>query len=206
MIAPPGWAGVAFSDAADGDVRHDILARKRLSRSLGISSNWGTVNQVHGIGVVQADAPGNWGEADAIWTSTLEVPIAIFTADCFAVVVIADAAVGIAHAGWRGAAAGVVGELFDAMATAGHEPRTAAIGPGIGACCFEVGPEVLQRFPGHGSITDWGSQSVDLAGEIMGQTPLEEVWLAANCTKHEDRWFSYRNNRTEERMAALAWL
>lgn len=206
MIAPPDVAGVAFSGAADGDIRGDDLARVRLSDSLGISASWATVTQVHGCTVVEAQRPGELGDADAIWTAEAGLPIAVFTADCFGVVLKAEGAVGVAHAGWRGTATGVVGSLAHCMDAAGHAPLVAAIGPGIGSCCFEVGSEVVERFPARQTMTDWGTQSVDLIGEIIGQLPVKDVWCADRCTKHENQWFSHRSNRTKKRMAALAWL
>ncbi|MGH3650462.1 MAG: hypothetical protein ACRDU9_07090, partial [Acidimicrobiia bacterium] len=69
MIRPPGEDGVAFSEAADGDIRNDPVARSELSRRLRLPQDWAVVNQVHGKEVARADAPGVAGEADALWTT-----------------------------------------------------------------------------------------------------------------------------------------
>ncbi len=205
MISPPS-PGVAFSDASDGDVRGNPAARSRLAARLGIPDTWATVNQVHGADVLFADRPGNWGSGDALWTTTRALPIGIFTADCFGVVLEGGGAVGVAHAGWRGVKSGVVPALLESMESSGIKVSTARIGPGIGPCCFEVGQEVVDHFTGSESTTDWGTPSVDLRSAIEGQLPDVEITATDVCTRHETRWFSHRENGTTERMVTLAWL
>ena len=206
MIIPPGAAGrVVFSDAGDGDLRSSVDARLELSRRTGIASEWATVSQVHGSAVIRVSAAGQAGEADALWTSEPRLPLAIFTADCLAVVLQAAGAAGIAHAGWRGAVGGVVPELRSAMSGAGFEPERAFIGPGIGPCCFEVGSEVAERFPQSLSRTSWDSASVDLCRAVRDSLPGMEVWSADVCTKHESGWFSHRSDATPLRQAGITW-
>lgn len=199
-------SGVAFSDASDGDVRSDDARRADLARRLGISDRWATLTQVHGSKVVEVDRPGLQGEADAMFTATSGLPLAIFTADCAGVVVQAPGAVGVAHAGWRGAASGVVEALVTGMRRAGFEPATAAIGPALGPCCLEVGPEVSARFDGFTARTSWDSESIDLEQAITSQLGGMKVWAANRCTLHEPGWFSHRRDGTVARMATIAWL
>ena len=206
MIRPPGMIGVAFTGAGDGDQRGDSEARDRVARALGIGSDWASLRQVHGNTALQATDPGVRGEGDALWTMTRGLPLAVFTADCFGVVLIAPGAVGVAHAGWRGASAGVVPALRSAMSDAGHPPQRAAIGPGIGSCCFEVGDEVAAEFEGLTSRTTWGSGSVDLPSAIRAQVSDLEVWESGSCTRHEAGWYSHRRDATPSRLATLGWL
>lgn len=207
MITPPGAAGrVVFTDAGDGDVRSDTAARRALSHRAGIASEWATVSQVHGSDVVRVSAPGQAGEADGLWTTEPKLPLAIFTADCLAVALQAPGATGIAHAGWRGAAAGVVPALRAAMASGGHQPERAFIGPGIGPCCFEVGLEVAERFPRNESRTSWDTVSVDLFGSVRDSLDDLDVWSAGVCTKHEAGWFSHRSDATPSRQAGVTWI
>lgn len=206
MIIPSGAAGrVVFSDEADGDLRSDAGARVELTRKTGMASEWATVSQVHGSSVVRVSAPGQAGEADALWTTEPGLPVAIFTADCLAVVLQAPGAAGIAHAGWRGAALGVVSGLKSAMSEAGFEPDRAFLGPGIGPCCFEVGPEVVERFPSNLARTSWDSASVDLSGAVRDSLSGLDVWSAGVCTKHDAGWFSHRSDATPSRQAGIAW-
>ena len=78
------------------------------------------------------------------------------------------------------------------MTRQGHEPIAAAIGPGIGPCCFEVGPDVAERFPQDLTETRWGATSVDLAGSLRRQLEGLEVWLSGACTMHETGFYSHR--------------
>lgn len=206
MIRPPGTTGAAFSEASDGDLRRHPEARSQVSSSLGIPSAWAWVNQVHAHDVVRVSRSGDAGAADALWTSKRHLPIAVFTADCLGVVLRSTDAVGVAHAGWRGASQAVVTSLRTAMTHSGFEPSRAYVGPGIGSCCFEVGRDVSERFPEHIAATTWGTASVDLLGSISTELVGMEVWTAGGCTYHEDSWFSHRRDATRDRMAALAWL
>jgi YfiH family protein len=205
MILPPGVAGAAFSEVVDGDIRHDDSAHARLSERLGVPDRWATVRQVHGATVRLAVAPGVQGDADAMWTEDTGLPLAVYTADCFGIVMRSDRAVGVAHAGWRGAAAGVVRALRESMTDAGHAPTRAVMGPGIRSCCFEVGEEVAALFPGHVTRTTWGTLSVDLPAVLLAQLDGLEAEVIEGCTAHQDRFFSHRRAGLPHRMVALGW-
>lgn len=205
-LRPAGLRGGAFGSVLDGDGRADGEARLTLSRRLGIPSEWAWVRQVHGIAVAEARAPGMLGDADALFATTPGVTLAVGTADCLPVILEGEDGVGIAHAGWRGAAAGVVGALREAMESAGVEVRRAAIGPGIGPCCFEVGPEVAERFPRHAATTTWGTASVDLAGAVASQLEGVAVTAAGVCTMTDERFHSHRRDGTAQRQVSVAWL
>ena len=170
MIRPGILPGGGFGTAADGDARRDPKTRRLLSTELGIDPDWAWMRQVHGTTVIRATGPGSLGEADAVYTTVAGLALAVGTADCYPVVLVGTGIIGIAHAGWRGAAGGVVAELHAAMTAAGAAPHAAAIGPGIGPCCFEVGGEVALRFPGCEATTTWGTTSVDLAEFVADVT------------------------------------
>ena len=176
MIVPTG--GVAFTLAADGDARSDLSARRtdrrrpRHHQRVGSDPPGARVRRWS-----RSTEPGDHGEADALFTLT-DVPVAVFTADCLALFSRVDGGVGVAHAGWRGAEAGVVPELRRRMDRAGVTVDQAFIGPGIGACCFEVGPEVAERFGGFIGTTTWGTASVDLVAVIRAAARGVEVWSA----------------------------
>ena len=206
MNLPPVVDGAAFTDAADGDQRNDLRSRSAVSSWLGISRSWATVRQVHGATLIRAEAPGELDDADSMWSDVPGLPLAVFTADCFGVVLKAKSAVGVAHAGWRGAAAGVVLGLREEMTRQGYEPIVAAIGPGIGPCCFEVGPDVAERFPRDVAETRWGATSVDLAASLRRQLEGLEVWLSGACTMHETGFYSHRRSRTALRNATITWV
>jgi len=206
MIRPPGFRGAAFGTAADGDGRHDPGARQRVSQELGIPAEWAWVHQVHGCRVWAVDRPGRQGDGDALFTTVPRLPLAVGVADCYPVVLEGPGGVGLAHMGWRGAAAGVVGALREAMEAAGVPPLRAAVGPGIGPCCYEVGADVLARLAPFRSRSRRGGESVDLAGAAVAGLDGLEVWQSGACTCCGTGFHSYRRDAGRERQVAVAWL
>jgi YfiH family protein len=109
------------------------------------------LQQIHSAATFVAHEHGLVGEGDALVTSSPNVAVSIRTADCFPIL-LADPktrAVAAVHAGWRGTAAGIVAATLARMRSEfGTEPENsyAAIGPGIGRCCYEVGIEVARQF------------------------------------------------------------
>jgi YfiH family protein len=206
MIRPGSLPGVVFGDANDGDPRRDPAARERMAAAAGIGSDWAWMRQVHGATVVRATAPGVLGEADAAFTTVPGLPLAVGIADCYPVVLVAEGGVGIAHAGWRGVVAEVVPQLRAAMIAVGVTPHRAAIGPGIGPCCFEVGPEVAARFPGFVTTTTRGTVGVDLPAALRSQLVGLTVWESGVCTMSDAGYHSFRRDGTAQRQAGVSWL
>ena len=163
------------------------------------------MTQVHGADALAVSGPGPAGEADALFTDLADLPLAVRTADCVPVVIHADEAVAVVHAGWRGMAAGVISVTVDAMKRAGHPPVRAAVGPAIGPCCYEVGEEVVTAFGGRSAITSWGSTGVDLWSEAESQLGDLELWRADLCTYCEDHFHSYRATGTPLRQTTVGW-
>ena len=197
--------GAAFTTAADGDQRDDA-ARAQVSSRLGIAPEWAVATQVHEATVAVATGPGSVGEADGIVTTTPGLPLAVRTADCAGVVLHGEGAVGVAHAGWRGAANGIASAVAEAMAAADAPAAGAVIGPHIGPCCFEVGPEVLEAFPDAQAITSWGTPSVDLAAAIEAELDPVPLRRTGGCTRCGAGWMSHRADGTPARLAAIGWV
>lgn len=197
--------GVAFSWSQDGDLRSDQRGRTAFSRALGISPDWATVDQVHGADVRVVSGSGLAGAADALVTTTPNLPVAVFTADCLGVVLRSEGAVGVAHAGWRGLGSGVLETTLEAVAGSGPGPVHAFLGPAIGPCCFEVGPEVAERFADDLATTTWGTTSVDLVAAARRRLGGVAVHHDGRCTACGDG-FSHRRDATTYRMAAVGWL
>lgn len=206
MIRPPGLQGALFTARAEGDLRGEPERRRELAATLQISDEWAVVRQVHGRRVVEATEPGSQGRADALFTRVSGLPLAVFVADCVPVILEGARAVGVAHAGWRSMAQGIVAGLREAMEAAGAPPQRAAIGPSIGPCCFEVGAEVAGAFPLRTARTSWGTTSVDLWSAAQDQLKGLAVWRADRCSFTAEDCFSHRRDGTAARMAGLAWL
>ena len=150
-LAGTGVFGYASPIDVDARLDNDALA---WLEGLGVSHErrLRSLDQVHGAACVAAGAIGFNArvEADAVWTSSHEDILIIRTADCAAVWLVdpEHAHFAMLHAGWRGAAEGIVRHTIDALCAHRGHPRTmiAVIGPHLGPCCFEVGPEVAELF------------------------------------------------------------
>jgi YfiH family protein len=110
-----------------------------------------TAKQIHSDQILVATQPGQLGDGDAIISKRPGVTAAIRTADCLPILIVdpRTRAVAAVHAGWRGVVAEIAPKAVEAMrAEFGSRPEDLeiAIGPGIGPCCFEVGPEVALQF------------------------------------------------------------
>lgn len=189
--------GTVFTTAADGDMRADIRARSRVIPD----AEWATVSQVHGADVFDVDTPGFHGAADGLHTRTPGLPLAVFTADCLGVVLRGEDEVAVVHAGWRGVVAGVVDRAVEMMSTV----QEVHIGPHIRRCCFEVGPEVAERFEGHLGSTTAGTVSVDLASAVAARLPVKPT-VSDLCTRCGSDTFSHRRDGTDTRMATVGWI
>jgi YfiH family protein len=171
--APPHWTARALADVRhgffgrEGGVSAGIYAslnagsgsnddpeavrenRRRIAHAFGVHAIVG-VHQVHSPHVVTLDAPfsGERPHADALVTTNLNLVLSILTADC-APVLLADTQAGVigaAHAGWKGALAGVLEAAIAAMRAQGAQTIAAAIGPCIHQQSYEVGPEFEAAF------------------------------------------------------------
>ena len=219
-----GAARVRFTTRADGDLGRTEAgagegairaARERVRRAVGLESIVGG-RQVHGVRVatVAAAAPGYRfvaAAADGQATILPGVGVAVHVADCLPVVVAGPGGVAVLHAGWRGLAGGVLAEGVAAVRRLGAGGRLeAAIGPGAGGCCYEVGEEVhaaVAADPGarHGRLLDL--KAVARAQlEDAGVERVEDVGVCTLCAP-AGRVFSHRRDGPQTgRQAAIAWL
>jgi YfiH family protein len=202
----------------------DVMLRRDESEWTAVAASLGVgidglrlVKQVHGVAVAVArrgdPPPATRPEADIIITDDPSIAIGVRTADC-AAVLLYDAVknvAGAAHAGWRGTAANAARAAVQAMQTEfGSRPRDliAAIGPLLGRCCGEVGPDVIDAFRAGGadpsSIDAWftpgsGDRSLlDLERANVDQLTAaglvpRNIFASGLCTKTEEaRLHSYR--------------
>jgi YfiH family protein len=173
----------------------------RLADVPALFGNLATLRQIHSSAcVAAAGRHGVLGEGDALLENTPGSVVAIKTADCFPILVVDERrrAVAAVHAGWRGTAAGIAQRVVEAMhaqfgSLAGD--LHAAIGPGIGRCCYEVGPEVAAQFG------QQGRAHVDLAEanrrRLMdaGVTP-ERIYASNLCTMcRSEEFHSFRRDK-----------
>lgn len=129
----------------------------------------------------------------------------VFVADCLPVALVGPGGVAMLHCGWRGLAAGIVAKGADAIG-----PIAAAIGPGIGPCCFEVGDEVLSAFAGLGEgIADGDMLDLpEVARRSLARAGVEQVESADLCTScNSELFYSHRRDAGRTgRQAGLVWV
>ena len=124
-------------------------------------------------------------------------------ADCLPIALAGNGGVGMLHCGWRGLAAGILARGVEALV-----PRGAAIGPGIGPCCYEVGEEVLAHFAhlGPGIAVEGRLDLRRAATRLLERGGVAEVQSANMCTSCEpELFFSHRRDGTTGRQAGLVW-
>jgi YfiH family protein len=159
--------------------------------------------QVHGAEILDWDAPTpgdafadpggvELAKADGHVTNRAGLGLLVFVADCYPVALSDGHRAAMLHCGWRPLAAGILEralERFDA-------PPAAAVGPGIGGCCYEVGAEVLDAFAGLDGVA--GGRMLDLRAVIarkLADAGVEDVQHVDRCTSCDaERYFSHRRD------------
>lgn len=227
-----------------GDRLDDVLEnRRRVSVGLPSAPRW--LEQVHGTRVwtdedeaqqsLPSASPGSTlptapsahvrviPPADAATTHIEGCVLAVMVADCLPVLIAnqAGTAIGVAHAGWRGLADGVLERTLESLQARHPEEHDwrAWIGPAIGSASFEVGQDVRERFLSQdvgaaacftaraGLTEKWWADLPALAARRLARAGLMAVQQSGRCTYTEsDLFYSYRRDGACGRMALLAWI
>ncbi len=191
-LGPAGW------ETREG-------SRRRVAHALAPSGRLLLLRQVHGDRIHRAPWEG-LPEGDAATAAEPGLILGIETADCLPVLLVDPRrrVVAAAHAGWRGTARGIARKTLDALIADGTRPGDvlAALGPGIGPCCYEVGPELVPEFgPGGEAFFSAGKgdrlcldvRAANAAQLREGGVPPGQIHSEGGCTFHEaDRYHSYR--------------
>ena len=230
-----GDARVAFTTRAGGVSEHPYSSlnlgiltdddpervkrnRRLMAGALGlepgsIAMGW----QVHGADLAEWDgppAPGKDGfgrpgaalkKVDGHLTSVPGLALLVLAADCLPVALAGAGRVAMIHCGWRGLKAGIV----DRAAAAFDEPPAAAVGPGIGRCCYEVGEEVIAAFADLPAAASGRMLDLRAVAEAKlraaGVERIEHVDLCTSC--RADVFFSHRRDGgVTGRQGGLVWL
>jgi polyphenol oxidase len=183
-----------------GDAAEKVEENRRLAcESLGLPYEHLAFNrQVHSPTVHRA-GPGTRGEpGDGLWTDEPRVPLLAMSADCLPIAIVRTTgprAIAVLHAGWRGLSEGVISEGVKALSVDSSRSSFAAVvGPAIGPCCYEVGPEVSGLFDDDltvdGKLDLWGA--AERALRAAGVERVERVDL---CTRdYPQLFFSHRRD------------
>lgn len=229
----PG-ARVAFSTRRDGvsEAPYDTLNlgvltddhprrvtrnRELLAADLGLSASGIAMGwQVHGTDIADWEAPPARGrdgyaapgaelqKVDGHTTTEPMLGLLVLVADCLPVALVAPGRIAMLHCGWRGLAGDIVAKAL----TRFDQPPVAAIGPGIGRCCYEVGPEVLGAFSDLDDVS--AGRMLDLRAVAQaklragGVERIEQVDLCTSC--RPDLFFSHRRDGgVTGRQAGIVW-
>jgi YfiH family protein len=189
--------GVLTDDATDSVLRN----RRRLDAALGLEPERVVIGrQVHGGELARHEGPqegAHWRapgpdppRVDGHVISDPGLAALVFVADCLPIALSGPGGVAMVHGGWRGLAAGIVGKAVEATGA-----TAAAIGPGIGPCCYEVGEEVLGAFAPLGRGLAEG-RMLDLpavARRLLERAGVEEIESSDLCTRcNPALFFSHR--------------
>ena len=179
--------------------------RERLAAAAGIDpGSIATGWQVHGTDVKEWDAvpDGQLDKVDGHVTARDDLALLVLVADCLPVALSGRDRIAMVHCGWRGLAGGILAQAvahFD-------EPPAAAVGPGIGRCCYEVGNEVRAQFEGRfadGRTLDLRAIA-DAQLRKAGVERVEHVDLCTSC--REDLFFSHRRDEgVTGRQGGVVW-
>jgi len=134
------------------------------------------------------------------------LPALVFVADCLPIALSGPGGVAMLHCGWRGLAAGIVERGARAV-----DAAAAAVGPGIGPCCYGVGAEVFEAFSElelTGGAEPTHLDLNEIAGHLLARAGVESVEYAEQCTMcHPELFFSHRRDGERTgRQAGVAWI
>ena len=205
--------GLATGDAPAHVEANRDLVRRTLALE---SARLHRLRQVHGDQVLRAGADPE-PAADGLWTETPGEVLVVGVADCVPVF-LWDAAgrrLALVHAGWRGTAAGIVRRGIERLCAAGAAAGDLhlAMGPSIGPCCYEVGPEVVAALPNAARTAPAGKTHLDLRDANRAQAlalgvPDDQIHATPPCTACDrTHFFSHRKlGPRTGRHWALAWM
>jgi YfiH family protein len=205
-VSEPPFDSLNLGILTDDDPEAVAENRRRLAVALGLDPEQIVFAlQVHGTRLIDHPYGGPTPEADGhLVTATGPAPM-VLAADCLPVALYGPGGLAMVHAGWRGLAGGILGAAAEAV-----EATSAAIGPGIGRCCYEVGEEVLRAFADLGDGIGEG-RMLDLpevARRRLSEAGVERIESAGLCTSCEpELFFSHRRDQGRTgRQAGIAWI
>jgi len=211
-----------FSERADGDLRVSARSERaepleqvqsRVLASLGVGGAV-VAHQVHGAEILTvAQDPGGYrigpAQADGVATTLPGVAVAVHVADCVPVAVGGAGGVAMLHCGWRGLDCGIVAAGVAQLRRLGVDgPLQAAIGPGVGGCCYETGEEVRERFAAYGASA---GRLLDLKAVARAQlheagvVSVEDVGVCTMCSGPGRLYSHRRDGASCGRQGGFAW-
>jgi YfiH family protein len=187
----------------EDDPENVVENRHRVAGKLGVEPDRVAMGwQVHGAELRRWDSPprdpgyarpgAGLERVDGHVTAAPGLGLLVLAADCYPVALSDGRGVAMVHCGWRGLAAGIVARAVAEL----EGPVSAAVGPGIGPCCYEVGPEVVSAFSGLPRVAH--GRTLDLRAIIeheLTDAGVEDIQHVEHCTScRADLYFSHRRD------------
>jgi len=197
------FAALNLGKATRDDPAHVDENRRRACAAVGADLERLTLNYQHHSATVHRAEAGRMGvRGDGLWTDEAGIPMLKLTADCVPVAIArteGTPALALLHAGWRGLLEGIVEAGAGALRTSSNSLLQGLVGPAIGPCCYEVGPEVAEPFAARFGSDVLRGEKLDLwsaaerALRATGVVRVERVDLCTAC--NPDLFFSHRRDR-----------
>jgi YfiH family protein len=208
------FAALNLGVQTDDPLEHVVENRRLLASAVDLEPAAIAIGrQVHGVAIERWDTPpaaaltdatASRPEVDGHVTELRGLGLLVQVADCLPVALAAADRVAMVHCGWRGVAGGIVARAVAEL----DSPPTAVVGPGIGGCCFEVGPEVLAEFADVEGAAVGRMLDLRLVVEARlraaGVEHVEHVDLCTHC--RADLFFSHRRDGgVTGRQCGIVW-
>lgn len=215
VLIDGGTVRIFTTDRSDGDFQirdpaPDLEARRRAI----VDAPWTWIHQIHGTTLLEVSEPGEHAgaTADGLLTATSGCPIAVTTADCSPVVLVAQRGVAVVHAGWRGLVDGIIESAGEQLIELAGRPIEALVGPCIHPNRYEFGAddlaEVIERYGEEvKGLTAWGTTALDMPTAV-GRACQAAGWKVTDigpCTSG-DAYYSHRMSGDNERQTTVAWI
>ena len=211
-IPPYDTANLGFATGDDPDAVTEN--RRRIAYELDDAPEartWAWARQVHGARVVEVDAPGVGGDADALVTAGTGVSLVVLAADCAPIALVADGVVAAVHCGWRGLVAGVLESAVRVVRERGRGPVRAVIGPCISPAHYEFGARELEQVTSRlGTAVEGRTESGGLAldlragvGVALASAGVDDRTDVDVCTYASSDYFSHRRDGVTGRQALI---
>jgi polyphenol oxidase len=203
-VSGPSFDSLNLGLLTDDSEENVIENRRRFGAALGFEPDQVVfARQVHRTNLIEH--PSELREGDGHVVREPGLAALVFVADCLPVALAGPRGVAMVHAGWRGLAGGILAKGAEAVGA-----TSAAIGPGIGPCCYEVGDEVLGAFSalGEGIASGRMLDLPEVARRQLAEAGVERLESAGLCTScEEELFFSHRRDEGRTgRQGGLAWI
>ena len=198
-------ARTLFTSIASGDMKN--LQRREELRALASLSDIAFMNQSHSNTVVEVSDASEVIDADALVTTSKGLGIAVIAADCLPILLSSSQAVAAVHAGRVGVGNGIIDRTVALMQSLGARGISATVGPSICADCYEVSPQMYQEFVLENPEASTSAQKHALDLKRSARAQLENLGVVTRdvdiCTLENHDYFSFRRDRTPERLAGV---